>query len=149
LLNENRELIKKVSSLEEKSSLFRRNEEAMYEGELADVLLYAVNEAMPHVNPEVNKRRADVLKDIMENNEISKTQKTKKKELKNLLENYTHMTGALERDLQLFGFTIDKSGKHYKLIYKDDPKYTFILAKTPSDVKGSKSKCELISRTLF
>ena len=58
-------------------------------------------------------------------------------------------SGAAKRELQAIGFTVSKDGKHYKLVFADNPRYTFIVSATPSDYRSGDNEISKIFRTLF
>ncbi|MDO4521016.1 MAG: hypothetical protein Q4B44_05185, partial [Erysipelotrichaceae bacterium] len=54
-------------------------------------------------------------------------------ELKKAFKGYNTMSSALRQQLINMGFTISEEGKHYKLIYRNDPRFCTVIAKTGSD----------------
>jgi hypothetical protein len=59
------------------------------------------------------------------------------------------MTPTIKSDLNNLGFTIDDDGKHYKLIYMQDDRYTFPLPKSGSDWRGGMNAASDISKRVF
>ena len=53
-----------------------------------------------------------------------------------------------EKILINLGFSVNKDGRHYKFIYKDNPKYTFIVPVTPSDDRSRKNTLSVILKKL-
>jgi hypothetical protein len=47
------------------------------------------------------------------------------------------------------GFAISDEGKHYKLVFQGDDRYSFSLAKSGSDHRGGLNAASDISRLLF
>lgn len=45
--------------------------------------------------------------------------------------------------------TVDEDGKHYKLVYGNNLKYMCTMAKTPSEVRGTKNLISEIRKMFF
>lgn len=45
--------------------------------------------------------------------------------------------------------TVDEDGKHYKLVYGNNPKYMCTMAKTPSEGRGTKNLISEIRKMFF
>ena len=63
--------------------------------------------------------------------------------------NYSGLNKKLNQELKQLGFTITEDGKHYKLTYFDDNRYTITMAKTPSDGRAGKNNVSEINKKLF
>ncbi|MBZ1353479.1 hypothetical protein LPB406_07820 [Streptococcus sp. LPB0406] len=59
------------------------------------------------------------------------------------------MNGKLKQELKQLGFTVTEDGKHYKLTYFDDNRYTITMAKTPSDGRAGKNNVSNINNKVF
>jgi hypothetical protein len=59
------------------------------------------------------------------------------------------MTSSNRAELESLGFDIQDDGKHYKLIYRGDARYPFILAKTGSDWRGGMNAFSDLKRRIF
>ena len=94
-------------------------------------------------------RRADVFNDIIQRNEYKHLGDKKKQKIKDLLKGYDGLKNSLKQELIAFGFEIKEDGKHYKLTYFGDERYSTILAKTPSDHRGGKNDATDISRNML
>lgn len=57
------------------------------------------------------------------------------------------LTKTMKGQLKDLGFVIEEDGSHYKIVF-GDPRYMFIVAKTPSDCRGAKNLAGTICRTL-
>ncbi|GMU46359.1 MAG: hypothetical protein AMXMBFR26_11410 [Porticoccaceae bacterium] len=55
----------------------------------------------------------------------------------------------MRRGLEEMGFSITEEGKHYKLTFQDDDRYTFTLPKSGSDHRGGLNAASDIGRLLF
>lgn len=110
---------------------------------LIDVLKPAADAAEPH------SRRRDVLQDIIDQNENSGERDAIVERLKQVLRQYNSMTSSNRAELESLGFSIHDEGKHYKLIYRNDSRYPFILAKTGSDWRGGMNAFSDLKRRIF
>lgn len=59
------------------------------------------------------------------------------------------MTPHILQELKDIGFEISEDGKHYKLTYFGDARYTIALAKTPSDYRSGQNNISIITKTVF
>ena len=59
------------------------------------------------------------------------------------------MEARTRRGLEEMGFSISDDGKHYKLVFQGDDRYTFTLAKSGSDHRGGLNAAGDIARLLF
>ena len=59
------------------------------------------------------------------------------------------MTRDVSEALTELGFSISEDGKHYKLTYMDDDRYTFALPKSGSDYRGGLNAASDISKRVF
>ena len=134
---ENLGLRAKVSDTENIPVLFYGYEQEFYQGEIKDMILSVLNDALPNL---VDHRRLyDVIKDIVESNDYQKLTEKRAEEIKRLLKSYDGMTGKLRLELESFGFVLSEEGKHYKVTYMGDTRYIETLSKTPSDWRAGKN----------
>ena len=146
LRNENYGLRYKLTARDEIPVLFMGDESDFYPGEVKDLILEALSDALKSI-PE--GRRSDVVSDIVANNDYKKLSTTKAEEIKRLLKTYDGMTSTLRQALQDYGFTITEDGKHYKLTYYGDGRYQTIFSKTPSDVRAGKNCSQVMVNLVF
>jgi len=59
------------------------------------------------------------------------------------------MDSKVKRALEEMGFEITDDGKHYKLTYEDDDRYTFTLPRSGSDRRGGLNAASDIAKRLF
>ena len=59
------------------------------------------------------------------------------------------MSGKLRQELKDLGFEITEDGKHYKLTYYNDERYTIIFGKTPSDVRSGKNNAQTVIKMVL
>lgn len=128
---ENHGLRAKLNEIEAVPILVFGDEDEFYPGEIKDLVLSILEEALN--NTAKKSRKADVLRDIIGSNDYQYLGKDRKSKVKNLLKGYNGMTGSIRQQLLALGFEITEDGKHYKLIYYGDNRYWTTLAKTPGD----------------
>ena len=155
LIRENQQLKEEIRDLQERSGsynssplIFFGNEEELFPGEIKDMVLSVLNDMINKLQPEKRTRRADIIRDIVQSNDYEGILEKKAKDLKNELKGYRTMEKPTRKFLQDFGFVITEDGKHYKLKYYKDNRYTSILPKTSSDRRAGlnaasemKNKC--------
>ena len=133
LLIENEGLRKKISNTDALPLLFRGEEDDFYAGEIKDLVLSVLSDALKGINP--GTRRYDAVKDIIDNNNFEHLSEERAEKMKSLLKAYSGMPAKLKQDLEALGFVITEDGKHYMMTYNGDPRYYNTLSKTPSDWK--------------
>lgn len=123
------------------------NESDLYQGERLSVLLDALSNAV--ASAEQHSRRRQVLEDLIEANNQEGQREEILATLKPLLRSYSSMNGSTKSELERLGFEILEDGKHYKLIFRGDDRYPFILAKTGSDYRGGMNAFSDLKKRLF
>ena len=126
---------------------FNVSEQELYSGEFNGVVKDALLDATSRIQP--NSRRQDILSSIIESLDSSTSSNENREELKRLLRNYTTMDKSTRVGLEALGFSISEDGKHYKLVYHDDDRYTFALPKSGSDHRGGLNAASDIGKRLF
>ena len=144
---ENQGLKNKLDSIDTIPVLNMGAEEDLYPGEIKDILLSVLTDALGNL-PE-KTRRADIVKDIIEENEYLELSQEKADRIKKLLKNYDGMSGKLRQELKDLGFEITEDGKHYKLTYYNDERYTIIFGKTPSDFRSGKNNAQTVIKMVL
>ena len=122
-------------------------EQDLYPGELGDVVREAVQDAATRALDD--SRRKHVLSSILAANPASGEPSRFRKVLKELLRGSTTVDSRISRGLEQLGFEVSKDGKHYKLVFQGDDRYTFSLAKSGSDWRGGLNAAGDIARLLF
>ncbi|MFC3098828.1 hypothetical protein [Alteraurantiacibacter palmitatis] len=120
-------------------------EQQLTSDEFAEVVL----EALRAQKDLATGRRKDILSAILDANSHEGRLQAKRKEIKSILRGYSSMTAGVRSALQAMGFEISEDGKHYKIIYKGDGRYTFSLPKSGSDHRGGLNAASEISRNIF
>lgn len=131
---ENQGLRAKYASSENVPLLYLGEEEDYYQGEIRDMILSVLDDAL--TSAEKMTRKADVLEDILDNNPYYRLSEERKQRVKKLFSGYKAMTSAMKQELQSMGFELTEGGKHYKITYRSDSRYTVTAPKTPSDVRS-------------
>lgn len=121
------------------------DEEEFFTDEIKNMLLLELKDALTNTDPA--SRRYDVLEDIINSNGgCPTTVKEKSNDLKAKLSGYRNVTDSIKQLLKEIGFEISEDGKHYKLKYYGDDRYTTIMAKTPSDSRTGQNTASDIIR---
>lgn len=144
---ENQGLRAKLNSNDSIPVLYMGDEFEFYPGEIKDLLLSVLAESKANLFPE--SRRLDVVEDILNNNNYMRISEKRAEDIKRLLKNYSGMSAKLRQSLLDFGFKITEDGKHYKLAYYGDGRYSTTFAKTPSDSRSGKNISQLIIRNML
>lgn len=137
LLVENERLRNKIGDTDKLPLLNRGEEDDFYAGEVKDLILSTLEKALESIPDKT--RRADVVRDIIDNNGYERISESKAEEIKHLLKNYDGMSSKTRQALKDLGFEITEDGKHYKVTYHGDGRYQMAYSKTPSDVRTGKN----------
>lgn len=137
---ENQGLKAKLDSIDNIPVLFMGDEFEFYPGEVKDLLLATLTEAAKGIQPK--SRRADIVRDIIKNNNYQKLSAAKAEEAKRILKNYDGMSARTRQALKDLGFEITEEGKHYKVTYYGDGRYQTAYSKTPSDGRTGKNSAQ-------
>lgn len=122
-------------------------EEDYFENEIYWIVLDALCDQKDRVHD--NSRRLHVLQSMIESLHPEKLSLEITATIKEALRGYKEMTPKIRSTLTKLGFKISDDGKHLKLIYQDDDRYTFTLPKTGSDGRGGLNAASDISRLFF
>ena len=144
---ENQGLRAKYASSDAVPLLYFGDEEEFYEGEIRDMVLGVLDEAL--VATEKATRKGNILEDVLENNVYQHLSDERKQKVKALFKGYKSLTGAMRQELMALGFEITEAGKHYKLTYGGDARYMVTMAKTPSDNRSGINNAALISKKML
>lgn len=144
---ENQRLHEKVEGMQAVPLLYKGEMAEFYEGEVRDVLLDQLSNSLEKQSADT--RRQEILKSILDKNKHADRQEQRKSRIKRLLKGYSNLSTSLKHDLEEFGFSVASEGKHYKLTYFQDPRYTIIMAKSCSDTRaGNNLAAEIIRKML-
>lgn len=124
--------------------VFAGAERDLFEGEVHGVIREALVDACDRVPS--HSRRQHVLRSVVKSIPASSPAKKLRDELKELLRDYRSMDGTTRKILTNMGFEISEEGKHFKLCFEGDQRYTFTLPKSGSDHRGGLNAASDISR---
>lgn len=113
------------------------NEQDLYAYEIRDIAIAALQEALR--TSRENSRRQHVLTDLLAANHPARHGERLQDEIKSRFKTYRDMDAPTRNALVKLGFGISEDGKHYKLVFQDDGRYTFTLPKTSSDHRAGKN----------
>lgn len=130
-----------------KFSLKFGGEQEFSDDEFLEIVLDGLQNAMRNTNDQ--SRRQDVIQAILDSNTCSRTLAARQEEIKNILRGYRNLNSTIRSDLQRMGFEISEDGKHHKLCYRGDQRYTFSLPKSGSDNRGGLNAATDIARRAF
>ncbi|MBC5713175.1 hypothetical protein H8S17_02955 [Roseburia sp. BX1005] len=147
LMIENSVMRAKMNSTKALPILYQGNEEDFYPDEIQDMILSILEEAFS--NTESKTRRADILSDIIENNQYQHLSEKRKQKVKAIFKGYKNLSGAIKQELMELGITISEDGKHYKLTYNNDPRYMVTVGKTPSNNRAGNNNAALINKIMM
>lgn len=123
-------------------------ERDFYPNEVLGILLDAIEDAVSRVPQD--SRRQHVLKSIVEANPLQGNPfDSRREQLKTMLRGMRTVDARMRRDLEDMGFFISEDGKHYKLVFQGDDRYTYTLPKSGSDHRGGMNAASDIARLLF
>ena len=122
-------------------------EQDLYAGELLGVVGAAIADAVTRVTED--SRRQHILKSIVAANPPTGEAEAMRNRLKSLLRDFRSMEAKVRSALQDMGFEISEEGKHYKIVFQGDERYTFTMPKSGSDHRGGLNLAGDISRLLL
>ena len=140
----------RVDSMGENPLLYYGDEKEFYQGEMLEFVRTALSEKLDRLPKEKDRhlRCADVLQDLLNANESEEIQAQRQTELKRVLKGYRTLTPEIQSTLIDVGFRIT-DGKHYKLTYYDDERYTVPMAKSGSDWRGGENLISEIRKRIY
>lgn len=123
------------------------SEKEFFPDEKKEFILSVLSDSLANIQDDTRKKH--IVQDIIQQNNSEDILSKKREEVKRLLTDYRGLTGKLKQDLKQLGFYISDEGKHYKLTYFDDNRYTITMAKTPSDGRAGKNNVSEINKKVF
>lgn len=124
------------------------DEDDLFDGEILEILMRTLSRTLSSSIKE-KTRSYDIIRSIIDNNKTKDEIKEKENRLKKALNGYTSLSKPIQSQLESIGFNINEDGKHIKIAYYDDPRYTYVLPKTGSDRRGSLNAISDISNIVF
>ena len=124
------------------------DETDFYQDETYELMLRLIAEELNRLPNNSYKRRRDLLKSLLECNPSQGHSHQIRTQIENLFSDYTGMTRRLGGRLRELGFSLTE-GNHYKITWRDDQRYTFSFAKTPSDHRAGNNIVRDLIHLLF
>ncbi len=122
-------------------------EQDLYTNEIREIVIAALREAY-RLSRE-GSRRQHVLADLLAKNKTLNGSEKNQEEIKNLFRAYRDMDSSTRTALNRLGFSLSEEGKHYKLVFQGDGRYTVTLPKTSSDHRAGKNIASDINNLIF
>ncbi|MGN0455055.1 MAG: hypothetical protein ACI4G1_07790 [Ruminococcus sp.] len=122
-----------------------------YEEEQKDLILKVIKKEIKTMEDDKNQRETrkyHILKSIIQQNELLNASEKIVSQIRNVFSGNFKMNSATKRKISELGFNIQE-GNHYKITYKDDNRYQFTVAKTPSDGRAVQNLRSEILKNLF
>ena len=123
------------------------NEQDFFPNEIAAVIVDALKDYQGRVP--ADSRRSHILSALLTANEFESESEKFRERLKELLRGFTSLDQKTRRGLEELGFELSDDGKHHKITFQGDDRYTFTLPKSGSDHRGGLNAAADIGRLLF
>jgi hypothetical protein len=118
----------------------------LFPGERDEIIQHAIRLTLEHT--EEGSRQRHVLEDLLPGDPTNIREEFAD-QVKSILQDRMNIGSAEIKALEKLGFGVTDDGKHYKAVFRNDPRYTFMLHKTASDHRGPQNLVSLINRRLF
>jgi hypothetical protein len=128
-------------------SLRMSGEQDLYPGELLGIVRDALADSVARVPSD--SRRMHVLRSLVAANPATGEAEAMRNKLKTLLRDFRGLDSRVRSALQDMGFAISEDGKHYKIVFQGDDRYTFTMPKSGSDHRGGLNLAGDIARLLL
>lgn len=122
-------------------------EQDLFPGEHKDIIVRALTIAHNNVQP--GGRVQDVLQSLIKANATTGESDRLENGIKDALSNSMDAGKKERRALEELGFSLSEDGKHLKLVFRGDDRYTFAMSKTSSDWRGMKNWISDTTKRLF
>ena len=126
-------------------SLTNLSENEFFDGEFKSLVLNSLRDFAKNRND----RRSHVIQAILSENNNGDILINRRQALKALLKGYDRMNSNIKNGLKELGFDISDGGKHWKLKYQGDDRYTFATSKTGSDRRTGNNLFSDISNKIW
>ncbi|MCS4505890.1 hypothetical protein NYO91_17555 [Arhodomonas aquaeolei] len=121
-------------------------EQDLFPGERAEVVQDALRHALSNAGEDT--RTAHILSDLVSSDE-AQVRGSLAEAVRAALQDKMNIGAREISEIRGLGFSVTDEGKHYKAVFRDDPRYTFTLHKTASDHRAPKNLVSQINRKLF
>ena len=122
-------------------------EQDLYENEIKGIAIEALRNMRDRTIE--HSRRQHVIDDLLKVNTTQTAADEISQQLKKTLHAYTDMDAKTRTSLTKLGFSISEDGKHHKMIFRGDDRYSFTVSKTVSDHRSGKNLTSDINKKLF
>ncbi|MCD8294224.1 MAG: hypothetical protein LUE27_03100 [Clostridia bacterium] len=120
------------------SLLSSGKEKELYEGEQHDLVLTILQKHLA-TNATDGTRSKELLESILEENKLCGAGKKIFDEVSRILSKGGFLSPRDISDLERAGFTVVSDSTHYRILFQNNPKYSFTFSKTPSDFRTGKN----------
>lgn len=134
---------------------FSREEGILSYGEEQDLYPYEIRNFVVDTleqqlkNSIIESRRYHILHDLIKTNKTEDVANGLREEIKSIFKSYVDMDAKTKSSLTKIGFDISEEGKHYKIVFHQDGRYTFSVSKTSSDSRSGKNLASDINKRIF
>ncbi|MDJ0900382.1 MAG: hypothetical protein QNJ55_16380 [Xenococcus sp. MO_188.B8] len=122
-------------------------EKDFYIEESKDLILDILKKSLNNLHED--SRRQHIVSDIIKHNHSNSAREEIKQKTKDIFGDYKRMTNEKRKELEKIGFEFISDSNHYKLRFKEDPRYQFSCSKTPSDQRSGRNLVREIRNKLF
>ncbi|HEU4952524.1 MAG TPA: hypothetical protein VFT46_11270 [Holophagaceae bacterium] len=135
------------SKITETATIISKGDETeLYEGEYNDFVIELIKDKFE--SSLIGTRSRDLLKSLIDANKKVGNQEELELALKQVLSNWDGLTSRSRRSLEDLEYMIIEDGKHVKILFFGDSRYTATLPKTPSDFRSGRN-CFSDARRVF
>lgn len=135
-----------TTSIQDGGLILSGREQDLFPGERLEIVQSALKEALSKTGEE--SRSHHVLSDLIPKESID-MRGSLSTSVRSALQNKTSIGSKEINELKGLGFEISEEGKHYKAVFRGDPRYSFSIHKTASDHRAPANLISTINRTLF
>jgi len=136
-----------LTSVERLPVLVVGDESDLYPYEQQSILLEILEKELHSAKN--GSRKAHILAALISANKCENTVAEKRKRIKDCLHGYCKMTPSISKELQNIGFSLSDDGKHIKMVFGEDSRYTGTLSKTGSDHRAGDNTAHDLIRLIF
>lgn len=140
-------LAEKTSEIEKKPLLYIESEKDLFDGEILSHLMMLIKKA--EQESLANSRRHDIFAAIVKDNPFADSISPKIEVIKQSLNSYTGFDASLRSKLSAIGLADNDQGKHIKIGFQSDDRYSVTISKTPSDGRAGKNAAADITKIFF
>ena len=122
-------------------------EREFYAGERSDAILFALKHGRKNLAPD--GRRVHLIDGFLQANTPTEVGADLEDSLKEAFAKSGDLGQSQRRTLEELGFVVEEAGKHWKVLYHGDGRYTFSIGKTSSDHRAGKNLASTIIKKLL